>query len=774
MALIFGTGEISSPGATGVQAYTPNGGFSAGEPLKAIILTCTAQTADGTVNANQSFCLGLGTDRGGTPQQYYNTLFSLDAAAAADVAGGHNSTDILKLFSASAPTVDVEIALDSFSDTQFSLNWQNIHASTILVRYIAIGGSGVTDAVVGTFTLATSSPQNIALPAGFGVPDLMMFSSRVKTALLDSATDPGLSLGIDNGTQRAAHAYSIDDGTTTMVMRDAQKAKGFIAILEGAIDSEHDFDKAGSTGDNARITITDLPAAATTVIGYLALKGDFTSTIGRANAPTAAPTQVTNLTHSQAPKGAILWGRTIPAGAAIDTGHADLGAFRIFATDGTNEGGSLTCEDDAAVDARGGNVHRNTKALAKYRADAAAGGAPILASEADGSISGNNVVLTWNDTDATADEFCYCLFGDAAASGQTVAINRVTETGTAQAMVENKARTVNRITETGTAQAMARQKTLLTARVTETGTAQAIVENKARTLIRVIETGVVQAVQIRPFKIAVNKVTETGIAQTMARAKTKVVNRITETSVVQSITEVKSRALVRVTETGTAQAISRAKSRLVNRITETGTVQAMTRRKLVVINRVIETGIVQAISVLGKLNRVLETGIARPMAVHQGQAIVQVTETGIVRVMSRTKNKGVARITELGTVTPITSAKRAPVARVVETGVVRAMFRTKSRTLIRVNETGVVRPMTFTKVKGINRIIEVGIVRSMLTGQQVEISRVLETGLARPINANVLKIMPPFPTGRIVQRGTGGIVGTGPGRILSGGSGGVR
>lgn len=418
MALFAQMGTITAPTVNGTDTV-----LSGLTDPKAIILWGTPQTAEGTVNASQAFCQGFATYDGSTVQQYYNTWFSLDAAGTIDAAGGHNTTACFKLFSNTTPTTDCELRLVSMDSTSITLDWFDAPGSAYLVHYLVLGGSDLTAARVGTFTLAASSPQDVTVNAGFGQPDLLLFSSRVKTALTDSATDPGLMLGVgskSNLTTRYCHGLSMDDGSAAVVMRDAQKQKAIVAVLENTIDAEADL--AATSGwptDGFELDITDLPTAANIVVGYLALKGTFTSTIGVANAPTAAAPQVQNLTHSQAPKAALLWGRQIPAGATLNTNHADLGGFRMFAGDGTNEGGAIVTDDDAAVDARGGNVTRTTKGMAKYVADGAGGGAPAVRSTADTSISGSNFVLTWDATDATSDEFIYLLLGDAVAAAPT-------------------------------------------------------------------------------------------------------------------------------------------------------------------------------------------------------------------------------------------------------------------------------------------------------------------------------------------------------------------
>jgi hypothetical protein len=364
--------------------------------------------------------IGCATYDGGTVQQWFASTFDDDATASAAEQPGFNTTACLSQVTAVGSTVDFVCTLTSMSTgatSEVILNWTDVPASQILVHYLILGGSDLTAARAGSWTAATASAtQNITVNTGWGQPDLLMFCTSGWDSLgypTTNSPDGSMMMGwAKSATERRTAVWKSDTSAASMTLGSYQTARAAAMFNAGVtLDTEIELSaKASWPVDGFQISYPDT-ASFTFRIGYLALKGTFTATIGSTTAPTAAAPQTTNLAlASGTPVGAMLWSTMIPTNAAVDTTHSDLGGFVLGATDGTNEGVAAFAQDDNNANSVAGRAFNSGKAIQRWLADAAGGG-PALQSEADSSISGSNVVLTWGDTDSIAWEYQYVLFG---------------------------------------------------------------------------------------------------------------------------------------------------------------------------------------------------------------------------------------------------------------------------------------------------------------------------------------------------------------------------
>jgi hypothetical protein len=115
------------------------------------------------------------------------------------------------------------------------------------------------------------------------------------------------------------------------------------------------------------------------------------------------------------PVGAVFFTDSIAAHSTVDSTNVDVMALTFGAMDGTNEGLSGVVEDDGNATSSTGSIHSDTKSMANYLADAA-GGAPIIQSEADGLLAASTLQLSWNDIDSVARAYSWIALGSAATS----------------------------------------------------------------------------------------------------------------------------------------------------------------------------------------------------------------------------------------------------------------------------------------------------------------------------------------------------------------------
>jgi hypothetical protein len=378
---------------------------------KVVLFWAAYNTADGRTNGPGRFSWGAAADDGGTVTQGYACLHSLDNQAAAVDARGLNTTACLKGLIAAATTVTVDFELDfgSFVSDGFDVVWTDPPATAgIKVHFLALGGSDVERARVGSFTTTTLvATQNVTVAAGFGRPNLVFAACIGNTSTLgDAAEDAWLSLGCYSvGSSAARNTVLWDNDTsaaqTVGMHQDANlissyNASTFAIEMEATLTAS----QASWPTDGFQVSYTD-QAAATNPVVYVAVKGSFSNAVGIATTQTTL-NGTSDFNAGFAPTAALTWGFNMPASTAIymaDSGLANLGTFGIGGYDGTREGCAGVSFDDGNATMQTGNWHCETKGWWAIDPNATVGNPPDLLGEADTSFSGNNVRYTWTDAD---------------------------------------------------------------------------------------------------------------------------------------------------------------------------------------------------------------------------------------------------------------------------------------------------------------------------------------------------------------------------------------
>jgi hypothetical protein len=412
-------GTKLSPGATGVQTYSLTAGF--GTP-KALIVWASNQAATGTQTAWGQFGHGWATYRGGVAQMVSATsLIDPSNTASRDVVFGGNiaTAVLLRMFNVlDATTTDWEVSLDSFSTDAWAINWTNLPATgSTFLHYIVLGGTDITDAIAGEFTTAftPTTPETVALPAGFGQPDLIAFRMNPggSSTTLSTTSDATYSLGwAVSDTERAAVVMADNDAATTMAAASWAKARALVALDSTATAAIAELDlsaRAGWPTDGFQVAWPDLPAGASALF-YLALKGTFEKKILESRT-TATATGNQDHDVGFAPKLAINWGHVMPSAQTIQRAaqNADATMFWHGATDGTNQAVAGISQDDGKATSFGRSYAFDNQTLHAAEAVAAA-----TRAQATGSFSGNNVRLNYGTANATGRQFHLLALGDAA------------------------------------------------------------------------------------------------------------------------------------------------------------------------------------------------------------------------------------------------------------------------------------------------------------------------------------------------------------------------
>jgi hypothetical protein len=394
---------------------------------KAIIVWGVNRTADGASDSTVplNFSVGAGTDRGGTVSQWFchNTVESGDLTAV-HAAKGSGTDAILKMHGANdtdvaSPTIDCELDLISMDSTSVVLDWINLHATaSIVVHYMILGGSDITDAMAGQTTKAAATTQDVTVVAGFGQPDLLMFAGVWDAAGNLGNSDAIMSVGWGNkALEMGCQQLSDNEGATTVAMNHYQRTTQVIAFATPATTTvSYEGALAATSGwptDGYELT-WDNTGSSSDVFYWLALKGTFQSKIGQTTCPTTATTQ--DNACGFAPTAGVFWGGCLPAGTTVDGTHADLGQQWFGAWDGTNEGGALCLDDDNNANTRARVRQSTSKALVMATQ---AGTTQTLIADADASASGDNLRLTFTTAPAVGRAYLWMGLAGAAGGGTT-------------------------------------------------------------------------------------------------------------------------------------------------------------------------------------------------------------------------------------------------------------------------------------------------------------------------------------------------------------------
>lgn len=404
--------ERTSPGGTGASAST-----APGFQPDAIIGLAANNTADGAANVDGMFSIGFGTYRGGSAQQAYTCMFNDDAVGTSVVCRGLHNTAFLK--GLTAPTTstvgtDYEVDLTSLDATGYTLNWADLPTTASLKHnVICIGGPNVTDALAFTFTTTASvGTQNVDISSQTGgsgwtgKPDLLLFLMQGNGHTAgDAASHAYLQMGAggQNFLNGRSSMLAFLDAAGTMDLELRQTATVFNRFNATPAFSWSAALSAVASWPANGFQLTYTGTSTAEVVAVLALQGSFTYSIGTQTVPRSGGLPVNrDYDHGSTPELGIAWGGVMPANAATTGGDASsavMGAWGMGAADGTRECFAGITDDDGNTTCVTGGQWSNTKSWRVYSPNSAAA---TLVAEADGSFSGNNFRLSFNDIDEVA------------------------------------------------------------------------------------------------------------------------------------------------------------------------------------------------------------------------------------------------------------------------------------------------------------------------------------------------------------------------------------
>lgn len=395
---------------------------------------------------------------------------------------------------------------------------------------------------------------------------------------------------------------------------------------------------------------------------------------------------------------------------------------------------------------------------------------PELYTASGGATNSNLVpmVRALPDANATGDQTITSNVNDRlvamsvllkAAVPQVVAVGRVTETETAQALARIKTRQLGQVTETDAARALTGARTRQVARatetdvaqvitpvqtggeitqpvdrVTETNTARSLNVTKAAALGRVFEVDTA-GVTIAVHSVSLGRVIEVDTAGALETIKTASVSRAGEIDVARPLSAQRIIDVQRVTEIDQANALISAKSADVARVGETNTAQAIGVAHVTSVGRVGEVNTARAVAVsrTTALGRAIEVDDARSVTGAHVSTVGRVTETDAADALDVTKIVDVGRVTELDAARFITATGATPVERVTEVNVAQPLGVIKTQDASRVVETDLARPVGSVKTGVLGAADETNLAQQLGVTHVTTVAQVTETDTAAPL-----------------------------------------
>lgn len=409
LALIVLATVVVLPFTASASVYSARGTFNAatvagnqaitvGFQPKAVIFYWAHGTADGYQTGGY---LGYGFTDG--TRQGVVAVASDDGVGTSNIGSMTRTDSVISILSNGAPTEDARANIVSLDANGFTLNWSNAAGSAWNIHYLAVGGTEITNAYVGSFS-RTAGTGNLAVTGtGFQPDFVMMLAPEYTDALNATSTGAAFSIGMMTPTEQQTLGFGLhQDGQTTARINSGRQitTAALSTMYRGTEDGQASY--ASMDANGFTLNWTNGPAGTVQVL-YLALKGggyDLGATNQRTSVGTTAVTGV-----PFRPAGVMLFSYNNAASATVNTGTG-AGKISIGASTVTSEGAVWMHDTDNVTTTDANRATITTKAIRL------ATNATTTNAEADvNSFDANGFTLGWTTTDATARQVLYWTFG---------------------------------------------------------------------------------------------------------------------------------------------------------------------------------------------------------------------------------------------------------------------------------------------------------------------------------------------------------------------------
>ncbi len=138
-----------------------------------------------------------------------------DAVATTNVGRGNHNTFPLVIFSNGAPTIPLGGSMSgvSFGASTFTVTFQNAPSTAWLIGFILLGGTDITNVLVGQDSMPTATGTTSFTSVGFKGDFIFMFTSQ-QAATSDIATTQNCIGAAVSATKRWSYGWTVQDAQT--------------------------------------------------------------------------------------------------------------------------------------------------------------------------------------------------------------------------------------------------------------------------------------------------------------------------------------------------------------------------------------------------------------------------------------------------------------------------------------------------------------------------------------------------------------------------------
>jgi hypothetical protein len=308
------------------------------------------------------------------------------------------------------PTLQGYATFTSMNSDGFTVTWTDALTVAWDIHYLAIGGSDLTAAKVGNFSVtsagSTPATQDVT-GVGFQPTAYMLFGIGLG-ATSSLTANANFHIGAADGSRQWAQATADEDNVPTSLGASTFSGSEVLRIIEPttqAIDAQAAH--SSFLSDGFQINITNRPAADTTVF-YVATQ----STGVYVGHDTAPVTNTTKNSSAQDPDGVLFatvcqsaddTTTTTVAGSGNGVSSVEIGAMTSAA-----QGMAGTYSDDAAGTAVCSKRHATADVMFMGNPG---NPAATMGTAAYSALGTTDFTLSWSSTNGTAHRFGYMSFG---------------------------------------------------------------------------------------------------------------------------------------------------------------------------------------------------------------------------------------------------------------------------------------------------------------------------------------------------------------------------
>lgn len=413
MALDVAQGTFAAATSTGNQEVN----FSSGFTPKVVFFYGVQTTAAATFTALRSQWFGA-TD--GT--RSWCVAWASDDAAGSSNCGFASYSTPLVISSDGTPTVDGVASIVSLDADGFTINWSNAPTSAVIVHYLALGGSDLTNVRVDWTAWGTGAAGTTFAETGVGFqPDAVLLCSYSRTTVPGTYTISSWSpaFGAMDGTNQASTALAGRDAQASGVVNASyQRTDRSIMVLTNTASATPDAEASYSSFDSDGFTLSINDAAPSALaLPYVAFQMTNVAVFNDTQKTSTGTKAKTGIGFT--PKAGLFFSAPKTAGTTVITADP-AGTFMVGAAAGSTPtySAAVGVEDDAADPTITDSYHDTDEALI-FASNT--GGTNAVDAEASVSTwDSDGFTLDWGVADATAREFWGIVFGALPSSNVSV------------------------------------------------------------------------------------------------------------------------------------------------------------------------------------------------------------------------------------------------------------------------------------------------------------------------------------------------------------------